>query len=61
MKKYVKANMYETDSLSQIQMDMLELNKRLTYQIDNSSTDEQENSIRQAIIYIRKAYNAIRL
>ena len=60
MKKYVKANMYETDSLSQIQMDMLELNKRLTYQIDNSSTDEQENSIRQAITYIRKAYNAIR-
>ena len=60
MKKYVKSNMYETDSLSQIQMDMLELNKRLTYQIDNSSTDEQENSIRQAITYIRKAYNAIR-
>ena len=60
MKKYVKANMYETDSLFQIQMDMLELNKRLTYQIDNSSTDEQENSIRQAITYIRKAYNAIR-
>lgn len=60
MKKYVKATMYEQDSLSQIQLDMLEMIKRLTYQIDNASTDEQENAIRSAIINIRQAYNSIR-
>lgn len=60
MKKYVKATMYEQDSLSQIQLDMLEMIKRLTYQIDNVSTDEQENAIRSAIINIRQAYNSIR-
>lgn len=60
MKKYVKAATYDSDSLSQIQLDMLEMIKRLTHQIDNASTDEQENAIRNAIINIRKAYNSIR-
>lgn len=50
----------QIDSISQINLDILDLIKRLTYQKSNVSTDAQESAITEAIIFLRKAYNRIK-
>ena len=63
MKRVIKSSTtvkeYDSDSLSQIKSDMLDIISRLTAQAANASTYEQEQAISNAKINIRKAYNAI--